>query len=93
MHYILMHHCHTLYHTYVYNFCYPIHADDDGSAQKLSALDYVMIVLAALTIIGGIAYLANLIFGKVRMLWYFKSMVCYIDCSLIRVEEAQTREL
>eukprot|EP01031_Cornospumella_fuschlensis_P032974 gene32974-39879_t len=43
---------------------YTLPPDDDGSAQKLSALDYVMIVLAALTIIGGIAYLANLIFGK-----------------------------
>ncbi|RYY83208.1 hypothetical protein EON63_11775 [archaeon] len=40
--------------------------DDDGNAQTLSALDYVMIVVGALTIIVGAAYLTHKVFGKVR---------------------------
>lgn len=45
-------------------YVYHLPPDDDGDNEKLTALDYIMIALAAIAVIGGLGYFLYKFFGK-----------------------------
>lgn len=45
-------------------YIYDLPPDNSGDKEKLSALDYIMIALAGLAVLGGCAYFLYMFFGK-----------------------------